>query len=359
MFVPRAFSNISSCFQEGSGSDAPRMAVGTSCSMSQRIAGWKSVKYRCSCGWAMKHTEGGTCGGGPCAAAARASSSSSAAASSPAPASRAGASAATAAPVAPAPAAVPEEAAAASGCSTSCVSPATPPLPPPSAPPAEAVLPPLSAACSPSAAAAGRGGASSLARASCRVPLMTRRVIRLPPSSWFCVTPCVMPSALGSGIRLLSGSSSPRKPTSTSSKLSTPGSRAISVLACNHRNSHVEDTPTNHMERWRVSAVIKHFPSTANSSMAHSTLLLKAMPQSLPSAPGASPRSKASKSTSSSVQRTPHLLRASERSVRLRCCSSLSSSPSFEKSFLRFFFCSRHCLVHSRSTSCCICLAAA
>mmetsp|Transcript_108777 Transcript_108777/g.351174 ORF Transcript_108777/g.351174 Transcript_108777/m.351174 type:complete len:283 (-) Transcript_108777:571-1419(-) len=208
-------------------------------------------------------------------------------------------------------------------------------------------------------APAAAGGPSSFSSASCRVPRTARRQTLRPSPSSLRTAPCGRLSPAASGTREFSASSSPRKPTSTSSRLWTPGMRAINVLACNQRNSHVEDAPTNHMEAWRDSVERQALPSTANCSMAHKTVRLKARPQSLPSHPQAPSSSKASGSTSPSSQLTAHLALACARAARAPSSRARSSCPSLEKSFLKFFFWSRHCLAHSRSTSCFIWRAAA
>mmetsp|Transcript_102202 Transcript_102202/g.288714 ORF Transcript_102202/g.288714 Transcript_102202/m.288714 type:complete len:203 (-) Transcript_102202:473-1081(-) len=166
-------------------------------------------------------------------------------------------------------------------------------------------------------------------------------------------------SAFGSGTRLLSGSISPRNPIITSSSVRTAGSRAINACGCRCLNSQVDEAPRN--QNVAVSAALGRLkpPSTASCSTDQSVVRLSARPQSCPSQDGVSPWSKASVSTSFSVHFTAQAFRASVRAAR-RFTSALRSSPSiFEKSFLKFFFCSRTCLLHSRSTSCCICLAAA
>mmetsp|Transcript_22587 Transcript_22587/g.59668 ORF Transcript_22587/g.59668 Transcript_22587/m.59668 type:complete len:331 (+) Transcript_22587:205-1197(+) len=274
MLAPMARNKISSCFQEGSGSEAPMITVGTLRSISQLTAGKNSPKYRCSCGCAMKQTEGGS-----------------------------------------------------------------------TSPPAGAARPPSSA---------------SLPSASSRVPWIVRRHTICPFSSvmmgflgsW---------SALASGTRLLSGSSSPRKPTRVISRAFIPGSRSSNGAGMRCRSSHVDDAPRNHNERQPFTAAgSRHqLPSTANCSIDQRTLLVSERPQSLPSAGGASPCEKASEGTSSSVHLTAHLLRASSRACSCFSSSSLSPSSSFAHIFLMFFFCFSFCRFHSCLTSCCICLAAA
>mmetsp|Transcript_16373 Transcript_16373/g.49270 ORF Transcript_16373/g.49270 Transcript_16373/m.49270 type:complete len:310 (+) Transcript_16373:222-1151(+) len=280
MLAPMARSKTSSCFQEGSGSEAPMTTVGTFFAISQLTAGQNSPKYLCSCGCAMKQTAGGS--------------------TSPAPASS--------------PAAI-------------CLS--------------SSRRPP---------------GAS----ASSRVPGTQCTQIFLPSRSvnMGCVG---RRSCLGSGTRLLSGSSSPRKPTMVISRALMPGRRSSSGAGERCLSSHVEDAPRNHMERQPPTSLGSRHqaPSTANCSMDQSTLLVSARPQSLPSAGGALPCEKSSEGTSPSTQVTAHLVRASSRACSCFLSSSLSAPSSFANIFFMFFFCWAICWFHSRCTSCCICLAAA
>mmetsp|Transcript_121360 Transcript_121360/g.329512 ORF Transcript_121360/g.329512 Transcript_121360/m.329512 type:complete len:221 (+) Transcript_121360:244-906(+) len=78
MFAPSDFNSISSCFHDRSGSEAPTIVVGTLRCMSHWMAGKKSEKYLCSCGWAMKQAVGGATSGSLAASASAAAASSSA-----------------------------------------------------------------------------------------------------------------------------------------------------------------------------------------------------------------------------------------------------------------------------------------
>mmetsp|Transcript_100546 Transcript_100546/g.255863 ORF Transcript_100546/g.255863 Transcript_100546/m.255863 type:complete len:211 (+) Transcript_100546:706-1338(+) len=147
---------------------------------------------------------------------------------------------------------------------------------------------------------------------------------------------------------------------SASSSDFTFGSRASNDAGCSHRSSHVEEAPRNQTVALSASAARQGEPSTESSSMAQSTVRLSARPQFFPSQPGARPNSKAALSTSSpSTQTTPDLLLKSARSFFLWSSSLRSSPDSLSNIFLMFCLCCLHCFPHSRSTSCCICKAAA
>mmetsp|Transcript_89378 Transcript_89378/g.158606 ORF Transcript_89378/g.158606 Transcript_89378/m.158606 type:complete len:280 (+) Transcript_89378:400-1239(+) len=202
-------------------------------------------------------------------------------------------------------------------------------------------------------------GRSSLLRASSSVPFVTLNNACRPSSAVVSAIPSGKLSAFGSGTLELSGSISPRKPTSSSSRLWTPGRRSSKAAGFSHLSSQVEDAPTNQKVARLTPLETASHPSSASCSTDQRSVLLKAIPQSLPSHGGALPSAKAAESTSSLVHRTAHLSLASASLIRSFSSSSLSSPDILSKSFLKFWFCFLHCLLHSLSTSCCICFAAA